>query len=235
MSWQILFPAFLLGLISSFHCIGMCGPIAFSLPVQLLPSHKKFLGILLYNAGRVTTYTVLGILFGLVGREFFLGGWQQGFSIALGISILIVLTINLINRKTVSVGFLQSFQSKLQQFIAKFIRRQQLSGVYMIGVANGFLPCGMVYLAIAGALGTGSIKGGIFFMMLFGVGTIPLMLAVTWFGLVVNITIRNTVRKITPFFIALIGILLTLRGLNLNIPYLSPLLESSSGKIVPCH
>jgi len=105
----------------------------------------------------------------------------------------------------------------------------------MIGVANGFLPCGMVYLAIAGALGTGSIKGGIFFMMLFGIGTIPLMLAVTWFGLVVNINIRNTVRKITPFFIALIGILLILRGLNLNIPYLSPLLESMSGKIVPCH
>lgn len=235
MSWQILFPAFLLGLISSFHCIGMCGPIAFSLPVQFLPSHKKLLGILLYNFGRITTYTLLGILFGLVGREFFLGGWQQAFSIFLGVTILVVLAINLITKKTVRLHFLNSFQSKLQQIISKFIRRQQLYGIYMIGVANGFLPCGMVYLAIAGALGTGSTKGGILFMLLFGVGTIPLMLAVTWFGLVVNITIRNTVRKITPFFIVMIGALLILRGLNLNIPYLSPLLESTSGKIVPCH
>ena len=235
MSWPILFPAFLLGLISSFHCIGMCGPIAFSLPVQLLPSHKKFLGILLYNFGRVTTYTFLGVLFGFAGREFFLGGWQQAFSIILGTAILIVLIINQLNFKTVSIGFMHSFQVKLQQFIARFIRKKQLYGVYFIGVANGFLPCGMVYLAIAGALGTGSTKGGILFMLLFGVGTIPLMLAVTWFGLVVNITIRNTVRKITPFFIVMIGALLILRGLNLNIPYLSPLLESTSGKIVPCH
>ena len=235
MGWQILFPAFLLGLISSFHCIGMCGPIAFSLPVQLLPSHKKLLGILLYNIGRITTYALLGILFGLVGREFFLGGWQQAFSIILGVLILMVLIINQLKHKTVSIGFLHSFQVKLQQFIAKFIRKQQLSGIYMIGVANGFLPCGMVYLAIAGALGTGSIQGGILFMLLFGLGTIPLMLAVTWLGLVVNITIRNTVRKITPFFIAIIGLLLILRGLNLNIPYLSPFLESTSGKVVPCH
>jgi len=93
----------------------------------------------------------------------------------------------------------------------------------------------MVYLAIAGALGTGSIQGGFFFMLLFGLGTIPLMLSVTWFGFVINMTVRNTVRKITPFFIALVGILLILRGLNLNIPYLSPLLQSDSGKIIPCH
>ena len=119
--------------------------------------------------------------------------------------------------------------------MAAYISRQQLYGIFMIGFANGFLPCGMVYLAIAGALGTGSVQGGILFMLLFGLGTIPLMLSVTWFGIVINLNIRNIVRKVTPFFIAFIGVMLILRGLNLNIPYLSPLLESTSGKIVPCH
>ena len=235
MNWQILFPAFILGLISSFHCIGMCGPITFALPLQSLSSNKKLYGILLYNAGRVSAYSLLGLVFGLTGREFFMGGWQQIFSIVLGAAVLIILLINLITRKTVGLHFLNTFQIKLQQFMAAYIRRQQLYGVYMIGFANGFLPCGMVYLAIAGALGTGSIQGGFFFMLLFGLGTIPLMLSVTWFGFVINMTVRNTVRKITPFFIALVGILLILRGLNLNIPYLSPLLQSDSGKIIPCH
>jgi len=235
MSWQILFPAFILGIISSFHCIGMCGPIAFALPIQSFSDNKKLYGLILYNAGRIAAYSLLGLIFGLSGRAFFMGGWQQIFSIVLGSFILIILSVNLVTNKTVGIHFLNRFQQNLQKIMAAYIGRQQLYGIFMIGFANGFLPCGMVYLAIAGALGTGSVQGGILFMLLFGLGTIPLMLSVTWFGIVVNISIRNMVRKVTPFFIAFIGVMLILRGLNLNIPYLSPLLESTSGKIVPCH
>ena len=235
MSWQILFPAFILGVISSFHCIGMCGPIAFALPIQSFSINKKLIGLVLYNIGRIAAYSLLGLIFGLSGRAFFLGGWQQIFSIVLGSFILIILIVNLVTNKTVGIHFLNRFQQNLQKIMAAYIGRQQLYGIFMIGFANGFLPCGMVYLAIAGALGTGSVQGGILFMLLFGLGTIPLMLSVTWFGLVINISIRNIVRKITPYFIAFIGVMLILRGLNLNIPYVSPLLESTSGKIVPCH
>ena len=235
MSWQILFPAFILGIISSFHCIGMCGPIAFALPIQSFSDNKKLYGLILYNAGRIAAYSLLGLIFGLSGRAFFMGGWQQIFSIVLGSFILIILFVNLVTNKTVGIHFLNRFQQNLQKIMAAYIGRQQLYGIFMIGFANGFLPCGMVYLAIAGALGTGSVQGGILFMLLFGLGTIPLMLSVTWFGIVINLNIRNIVRKVTPFFIAFIGVMLILRGLNLNIPYLSPLLESTSGKIVPCH
>ena len=235
MSWQILFPAFILGIISSFHCIGMCGPIAFALPIQSFSDNKKLYGLILYNAGRIAAYSLLGLIFGLSGRAFFMGGWQQIFSIVLGSFILIILFVNLVTNKTVGIHFLKRFQQNLQKIMAAYISRQQLYGIFMIGFANGFLPCGMVYLAIAGALGTGSVQGGILFMLLFGLGTIPLMLSVTWFGIVINLNIRNIVRKVTPFFIAFIGVMLILRGLNLNIPYLSPLLESTSGKIVPCH
>ena len=235
MNWQFLLPAFLLGVISSFHCIGMCGPIALSLPVQFLPDKRKLFGIILYNIGRVLAYASIGLLFGLAGRQFFMGSLQQTFSIVLGSAILFFLILSQINKRAIEIPPVKTFQIKLQLIISRYIRRQNLYGIALIGFANGFLPCGMVYMALAGALGTGSVYGGIGYMMIFGLGTIPLMLSVTWFGFVVNMSLRNTVKRLTPVFIVIIGVMLILRGLNLNIPYLSPLIESTTGKIIPCH
>ena len=235
MNWQFLFPAFLLGGISSFHCVGMCGPIALSLPVQFLPNKQKLFGIILYNVGRIVAYASIGLLFGLAGRQFFMGSLQQTFSIVLGAAILFFLALSQFSKRAIEIPLVRNFQIKLQLIISRYIRRQNLYGIALIGFANGFLPCGMVYMALAGALGTGSVYGGIGYMTLFGIGTIPLMLAVTWFGYVVNLSVRNTVRRLTPIFIAIIGIMLILRGLNLNIPYLSPLIESATGRVISCH
>src|SRR5690625_5954629 len=89
----MLLTAFLFGLLGSFHCIGMCGPIAFILPVDRTSRAKGMWQTSLYHMGRLLTYTIIGVLFGLIGSSFQLFGFQQGLSIAMGVLMLLVLII----------------------------------------------------------------------------------------------------------------------------------------------
>ncbi len=234
MGWQILISGFLLGIVSSFHCVGMCGPIAFSLPVYYLPAHKKVVGILLYHFGRIAIYASLGVFFGFVGRQFFLAGGQQVFSIILGATILLILLQSILQKRKISIPFFHQFQQKLQVFIGNYIRKKQLYAMFVLGMANGLLPCGMVYLAITGALAAGTITGGLGFMAAFGMGTIPALLVLSFFGSVIGLEARNTMKKAIPYFVAIMGVLLILRGMNLNIPYVSPLLNNGSEHAISC-
>ena len=124
---------------------------------------------------------------------------------------------------------------QLQQFIGKYIQRKQLYGMFLIGAANGLLPCGMVYFAIAGALAAGSIASGVAFMASYGLGTMPLMIMLSYFGFMINLSVRNTMKKMVPYFVATMAVLLILRGMNLGIPYISPYFENTSGKVISCH
>jgi uncharacterized protein len=232
--WQILISGFLLGIVSSFHCVGMCGPIAFSLPVYYLPAHQKLIGILLYHIGRVSIYASLGVFFGFVGRQFFLAGGQQVFSIVLGATILLILLQSILQKRKIKIPFFDQFQQKLQLFIGNYIRKKQLYAMFVLGMANGLLPCGMVYLAITGALAAGTITGGLGFMTAFGLGTIPALLVLSFFGSVIGLEARNTMKKAIPYFVAIMGVLLILRGMNLNIPYVSPMLNNGSEHAISC-
>lgn len=93
----------------------------------------------------------------------------------------------------------------------------------------------MVYLAIAGALSTNQLTDGVFFMAAFGLGTLPALLALNWFGHLASIRLRNRMKQLTPYVIAVMGVLLILRGLNLGIPFISPVLESARGAAIDCH
>lgn len=235
MSWQILLSGLALGAISSFHCIGMCGPLALALPLQYLPPYQKVTGIFLYNIGRVFTYSLLGLFFGFVGRQIYLGGLQQWFSICIGCIILIGVIHPLLFKKQYRLQFIDAANLKLQQFIGKYILQKQLYGLFLIGAANGLLPCGMVYFAIAAALATGSVEGGVAFMAFFGLGTIPLMLSLSYFGFMIGISVRRNIQKAVPFLIATMAILLILRGMNLGIPYVSPHFDNAAARAISCH
>jgi len=228
--------AFLLGLISSFHCVGMCGPLAMSVPVQHLPTTQKSLSILLYHLGRIVTYSLLGLLFGILGRHIFIAGIQQKASIVLGSIILFVVIYQRLFGKSFNPPFIQPFTDKLYSIIRVLWGKHSISGTYLLGMANGLLPCGMVYFAIAGALSSVSVQDSIVFMFLFGVGTLPLMLSVHFTGTsLLSFTVRSKVRKLVPFFLATLGVLLILRGLNLGIPFISPQLAAETGTAIPCH
>jgi sulfite exporter TauE/SafE len=231
----LLLAGFSIGIIGSFHCVGMCGPIALSLPVYDISSWKKIAFIILYNTGRAAAYTLMGILFGVVGMQFFIGGYQQILSVSLGILILIFLIFSGFNVS--SFSFINRFTGFIKKWLGQLLRNEKKFYTYiMIGFLNGFLPCGLVYVAIAGAVATGSILNSALFMAAFGLGTFPVMFAVTVLGKYISLQWRNQMRRAVPFFIGVMAVLLILRGLNLGIPFISPEMNSSpAGTVSCCH
>ncbi len=216
---MIFWTAFTLGLIGSTHCLGMCGPIALAIPMSTSQRLLMTFQALKYNLGRVLTYALLGAVFGLLGMGVELAGFQKSFSIVIGIMLLIAafFTLDWESRLT-NNSPLKTFFHFIKKQIGKLIRNDSKQSHLLIGIFNGFLPCGMVYLAIAGAVTTGSILNGMLFMTLFGLGTLPLMLGIMLLGNVIKPSFKNILRKIAPFIMISFALLLIARGLNVNLP-----------------
>jgi len=219
----MLYSAFLFGLISSFHCIGMCGPIAMMLPVDRNNQAKKVTQILTYHLGRLTAYGSIGFVFGLLGKGFFLAGIQQNLSIFIGVAmIVIVLTPEKIFSKYNFSKPAFKLISKIKTALGNQFRDKSYKSLFTIGLLNGFLPCGMVYVALFGAIAMQSESLGVLYMILFGLGTVPLMSSVVYINSYLTLPIRNKIQKIIPYVAVCIGCLFILRGLGLGIPYISP-------------
>jgi uncharacterized protein len=221
---EFLYTAIILGLMGSFHCAGMCGPIALSLPLQGNSILQKISGSLLYNVGKTIMYGIIGLLFGLIGQGFVLIGFQQWISIAMGsLMILSVLLPSLFQKVHVPFAstFSQNVRTRLQ---AMFIIKSKLS-LFLLGIINALLPCGLVYMAIAGSIGTGNAFSGMLFMILFGLGTIPMLLFISVAGNIVSSQIRVAIQKRIPVLVVIIGLFFILRGLTLGIPFISPSTE----------
>lgn len=219
---QLLMAAFTMGLLGSFHCVGMCGPLALSLPLKDDSFNAKFSGALLYNAGRIVTYAVFGMVFGFIGKSVAFFGYQQWLSIALGIAILtfIILPKSVTSTKNKN-GVVELFE-KLRSVLGKLFFKKSYSSLFSIGLLNGLLPCGLVYMAAAGAVATGEISSSVLFMAFFGLGTLPVMWSIAFFGNYVSIGLRQRIRKVYPYMMMLMACLLILRGMGLGIPYVSP-------------
>lgn len=233
--WQAIIAGGALGLMSSFHCVGMCGPLALSLPIQHLPAPQRYLALLLYNSGRIITYTLLGLLLGLAGRQLFISGGQQWLSIVLGVLILIVALNYYLFKNLWEPRWMQSFHYKIQGWMGQLLQSASLTSFLFLGMANGLLPCGMVYIAVAGALSTASLTESVGFMMSFGLATLPAMLLLSLAGMHINLSVRRSIKKVMPLMVAFVAVLLILRGLNLGIPFISPVLPQSAGTAAHCH
>jgi len=231
--------AFILGLVSSLHCIGMCGPIAMMVPNpsgQVRSGGQVLYATLLYNAGRITTYAAYGLVFGLIGRSFAWFGWQQKISITLGVLIIVALVLpRLFNKNNPMLRWQNVFFRGLRNRMGELLFRGHPASLFGIGLLNGLLPCSMVYLAIAGAIASGTAIEGAAFMALFGMGTLPAMAALGIFGTMVGRHLRQGARRLFPAMMVLMATLLILRGLNLGIPYVSPSLNISQSSAVECH
>jgi sulfite exporter TauE/SafE len=219
----MLLSAFIFGLLGSFHCAGMCGPIAFMLPVSRDNKLKKFLQIFLYHVGRLIAYSIIGLVFGMLGKSLNLFGFQQQLSVIIGILMIAVIII--------PAGKLRQFNfaAPFLFFIARFkaqlglaFNKKSMDTFFTIGFLNGFLPCGLVYLAVFGAIASGGLFEGSLYMLLFGLGTIPLMTGAIYFGGMVNGMLRKRIHKLIPALVVLAGLWFILRGLGLDIPYISP-------------
>ena len=228
----VLITGFTIGVFGSFHCVGMCGPLALSLPIHQLTIFNKSMAIGLYNLGRSFSYASMGIVFGLLGMSFSLFKLQQWLSIGAGSVILLFLIMNYLGSYRVNVFSQLSHQVKSK--LSDYLQTDKTPSTYFsIGMVNGFLPCGLVYVAIVTAIATGTILKSSLTMFAFGIGTIPIMALTMIFGKFVSINLRNKLNKMTPYLIMCVAILLILRGLNLGIPFISPLLEND--KMNCCH
>lgn len=234
MSTSFIFLALSLGFLGSFHCIGMCGPIALALPVHHFAPLKKQTGILLYQSGRLLTYSVLGLLFGILGQGFFSAGLQQWLSISIGLLLLLGVAAGVLNLRLLKFTGYSHLAARATSRLSQLFRKRGLRFLFLTGVLNGLLPCGLVYIGIAGAAASGSYLGGALFMLLFGAGTLPAMYAVALLGQFVSGRLRNQVRRAMPVMMTAMALLLILRGLNLGIPYLSPELEQHDTRLSCC-
>lgn len=221
----MIFSGFIIGLFGSIHCVGMCGPIALALPMGGNSKFQLIVSRLLYNLGRVVTYSFFGFLFGLIGDRIRLFGLQQMVSIILGSVIILRLLIPQ-KYSFFKIGLFQKGVTKLKQEFSNMFGKNSMKSLFIIGILNGFLPCGFVYVGIAGAIATGDAFEGAAFMALFGLGTLPIMFAASLFSSVLSLKARLNFRKVIPVFSFVIGVLFILRGLNLGIPYVSPKMVS---------
>ncbi|MGJ8743795.1 sulfite exporter TauE/SafE family protein [Polaribacter sp.] len=214
--------AIIFGLLGSFHCVGMCGPIAFMLPIDRNNKVKGAFQILSYHLGRIFTYSLIGLLFGFLGKGFYFFGFQQQLSIIVGVSMILIIIFPKFFSK---VNFSKNINKaifKVKNALGKELKKKRNDTFFTIGFLNGFLPCGLVYMAVFGALATTSTFYGSLYMMLFGLGTIPLMTAVVYLGNFTKGTFRKKIQKAIPIVVVFIGVLFVLRGLGLGIPYISP-------------
>ena len=227
-----IWAGFVIGFLGSFHCIGMCGPIALALPVFTQSNIELFIGRLLYNIGRVVSYSIFGLIFGLIGNRLFMIGLQQYLSILLGAGILfyVFLPAKYKARLSETKPYI-AIKNVIQSIFTRLIKNPSTSSLFIFGIVNGFLPCGFVYVALAGAVTTGSLVESILFMILFGIGTIPVMLATSIAGKFINVTVRTRIRKLIPVLAVFLALIFILRGMNLGIPYLSPKLNKANSGI----
>ena len=233
----MLISAFILGLLGSFHCVGMCGPIAFMLPVDRTNSSKKVFQIVLYHLGRLISYSLIGLVFGLLGKGIYIFGYQQQLSVAIGVLMIIAVLIpyNTFNKYNFSKPLFRLI-SKIKSALGKELKKKSPDTFLTIGFLNGFLPCGLVYMAVFAAIASGSMLQGVLYMLAFGIGTIPLMTVTIYISRFLSGKVRNYIQRIIPIFVIIIGILFILRGLGLGIPYISPapIGETATGTI-ECH
>jgi hypothetical protein len=230
-----LWSALAIGFLGSLHCIGMCGPIALALPSGQGSRMRLVGNRVVYNLGRIITYSALGVLSGLVGRTLALVGLQRALSIAAGIIILVIALVpfSRLGRllPTQAAG---RFVNWLRVRWAPWFKRASMPSMLGIGLLNGLLPCGFLYIGLGAAAVTGSLLHASLYMMLFGVGTMPAMLAVSLFGPALGVGLRRKLARLLPVGAAMLGLLLILRGMSLGIPYVSPRLGTSASQQDAC-
>ena len=203
--------ALVTGFVGSLHCVGMCGPLAMALPVGRLPRAQRGLGMGLYHATRVLAYAGLGLAVGSLGQGLLLAGLQRPLSISAGAFLL--LWTGLARGR---FGSLTSARPTrwITKPMGKFLNEPSLRAFAGLGFLNGLLPCGFVYVALAGAAATGRVAEGALYMGLFGAGTVPALLTVRYVPALFPARLRQRFTRLMPVVAVALGLLLLVRGIG---------------------
>lgn len=221
----LIVTGFILGIGSSLHCMGMCGPIAMALPLDRRSNSTILFGALQYNLGRVVTYAILGIIAGSLGLTINTFGFLQWISIIAGALLILFAWRHIFQRIPAFHAPSLFVTSKLNQLLGKVIRSKNPSKLLFLGGLNGLLPCGMVYAALLNSILAGSPYSSALAMIAFGLGTLPAMIFVSFAAGKITGEHRRKFNSILPYLLTIVGTIIILRGMNLDIPYISPKVE----------
>lgn len=226
---MFLFSGLVLGFLGSLHCIGMCGPIILAISAGKHTMVKMIMQRVFYHLGRALTYAFMGALFGLLGTHIKLSGMQQGATIIIGALIVIwILLPKSFKSRMSELSLVKKYNEQIKQLLSKVVRSGDSKPFFMIGLVNGFLPCGLVYAGLAAAVTSGSPLDGFLYMFLFGLGTIPALFAFSFLPQLRQYLPKINTRKLIPTLAFVLGIIFILRGLNLGIPFISPKFEAEN-------
>jgi len=231
----MLATAFVLGAAGSAHCIGMCGPIALAVPSPGNGWRARLMSTLILNSGRVSTYALLGALFGAFGTGLRLAGLQQSVSIIAGAVLLLSVIVPGLLERWSPTGRLSLWIGRLRGALARNLKRTAPEALFFTGALNGLLPCGLVYAAAIGAAAMGTMQHGALFMMLFGLGTLPALIGLRMSGSMIGTSARALLRKASPVLVSALAVLMILRALELGIPMVSPPAVTEPGQVTACH
>lgn len=209
--------ALILGFAGSLHCLGMCSPLAMAV-TSLRPS--AFLNRVVYNSGRILTYASIGAVFSSAGLLLPLHNFQNIVSIVAGIALLL---LGLGGLKKITIPGLSSLVFKLSAPIknrfGSVLKQKKLSSMFILGALNGLLPCGLTALALTWCLTLRGPVDGFNFMLVFGAGTLPVMLGLTGLIPVVVRKYNWNFHKLTTGMLILSGCLLIARVFLVHLPH----------------
>lgn len=225
----MLFAALTMGFLGSAHCIGMCGPLALAMPYGRFGGIRTWIARFVYQSGRLSTYFILGLILGIIGFSFNLAGIQQYFSIGLGIMLIAVLFIPMLFRNSLIMKRYYIFEIWVKKNIGKYINEDKISGFYITGILNGLLPCGLVWLALISAIALGNGFESGLFMLFFGLGTLPALIATMISYQAIQKRFSFSFKKVSNVITLAIALLLIVRGLNMG-NYFSPYLDFNAAK-----
>lgn len=206
----------ILGLAGSLHCVAMCGPLLLAMnPTVGLPRQQACLRMLGYHGGRLLTYALLGSLVGSIGTQLIAAGIGRGLAVGAGALLVLAAAGATIGTGLRPIARAWSWFALLASSRAiGFARRHHRLGHVGLGAANGLLPCGLLYGALAAAASSGGVIRSVVLMIGFGTGTIPMLLALTMSAASIPAPVRQRFRLVLPAVMALAGLLLIARGIQ---------------------
>lgn len=207
--------AFLLGIGGSFHCLGMCTPLVMA--VTGIGRGNVFRNKIIYNAGRIFTYAVLGGLAGWLGNALNWTAYQDSISVLSGIMLILFAVAGGRQFNILLVTpLLQRLALGLKKQFSRFLMVPGNVAMFSTGVINGLLPCGLTYLALTSCIAVSNPAEGIIYMTVFGAGTLGVMLGFSVFTDKIIHAGKFNLQKVTTVSVLLAGILLILRALFIH-------------------
>lgn len=229
-----LWTALTLGLLGSLHCLGMCGPLVASLPLQSSTAGRNAMNVGIYHGARVTAYGLLGVIPGIIGEGLKMTLAQQWISVAIGIIFILSAVMALKGHFRFRIPFLERMTFSVQNLLISLRKNSGTPGLFLMGFLNGLIPCGMVYMALAAALGRSGMWATMTYMMTFGLGTVPIFIVLAVVQYQSAFKLRTYLQKLVPYTLAIVGLIFIWRGIGVEVPMdLSALKEM--GWSVMCH